>query len=317
MDKNFFESLANSIPETEQTNNHSVESSGTAFLTVKVDIDCKLYCDGDFLDLFEANKVKKILIPRGQHLMTIVSESFEDISEDQVIDAADAGNNYLLLVNNLKQRETEIREEQASKEEEKLRQKQEQARKEEELLRQKQEQEEKEKKGLNLISEVQKNNYQIEIRINRSVRVTRNDIVNLFSTALEGSSYLEASYNTEFYNTLLHAQTNGDSLEDKLADTLLNGGEIYFYDNHANGKLYNEKATLVNSNRGMYVLTLIDVVEGLERAASGTFNVVNDDDYLTRESFASLAEDYSPEFELSYADSLMQVILFNQLVYEN
>lgn len=314
MDKNFFESLASSIPETEQTNNHSVESLGTAFLTVKVDIDCKLYCDGDFLDLFEANKVKKVQIPRGQHLMTVESESFEDISEDHVIDAADAGNNYLLLVNNLKQRETEIREEQARKEEELLRQKQEQARKVEELLRQKQEQEEKENKGRNLITEVQKNNYQIEIRINRSVRVTRNDIVNLFSTALEGSSYLEASYNTEFYNTLSHAQTNGDTLEDKLADTLLNGGEIYFYDNYAEGELYRESAELVDGNRGMYVLTLIDVIEGLKRAASGTFQTNNDEEFARR-CFESYLEDYLEDFDLCNADALMQIILFNEIIY--
>ena len=110
MDKNYFESLKDSVQEPEKAD-YEVESLGTAFLTVKVDIDCKLYCDGDFLDLFEANKVKKVQISTGQHLMTVESESFEDISEDYVIDAADVGKNYLLLVNNLKQRETEIREE--------------------------------------------------------------------------------------------------------------------------------------------------------------------------------------------------------------
>ena len=125
MDKNYFESLKDSVQEPEKAD-YEVESLGTAFLTVKVDIDCKLYCDGDFLDLFEANKVKKVQISTGQHLMTVESESFEDISEDYVIDAADVGKNYLLLVNNLKQRETEIREEQARKEEELLRQKKEQ-----------------------------------------------------------------------------------------------------------------------------------------------------------------------------------------------
>jgi hypothetical protein len=65
MDNNYFEALANSIQEHEQPKSNSLNTSGQAFLTVKVDIDCKLYCDGDFLDLFEANKVKKITVPTG------------------------------------------------------------------------------------------------------------------------------------------------------------------------------------------------------------------------------------------------------------
>lgn len=32
--------------------------SDMAYLTAKIDINCKLYCDGDFLDLLEAGKVK-------------------------------------------------------------------------------------------------------------------------------------------------------------------------------------------------------------------------------------------------------------------
>lgn len=105
MDDKYFEALKNSIQSSEQSANTETDVSGNAFLTVKIDIDCKLYCDGDFLDLFEANKVKKIPIEVGQHLITVESEHCNGVSEDHVIDAIEARKNYLLLVNGMKQKE--------------------------------------------------------------------------------------------------------------------------------------------------------------------------------------------------------------------
>ncbi len=105
MDDKYFEALKNSIPDSGKSTNKDVNVPSQAFLTVKVDIDCKLYCDGDFLDLFEANKVKKISIETGQHLMTVESEHCDGVSEDHIIDAAEAGKNYLLLINGMTQKE--------------------------------------------------------------------------------------------------------------------------------------------------------------------------------------------------------------------
>lgn len=105
MDDKYFEALKNSIPNSEQSTNNVSNGSRQAYLTVKVDIDCKLYCDGDFIDLFEANRVKKISIEVGQHLMTIESEHCDGVSEDHVVDAAEVGKNYLLLVNGMKEKE--------------------------------------------------------------------------------------------------------------------------------------------------------------------------------------------------------------------
>jgi surface protein len=116
MDKDYFNSLKNSVQDSERPTGNSSNILGKAFLTVKIDVDCKLYCDGDFLDLFEANKVKKIPIETGQHLITIESEHYDGVSEDHVVDAAEAGKNYLLLVNGMKQKEMAIFQ-QASKEE--------------------------------------------------------------------------------------------------------------------------------------------------------------------------------------------------------
>jgi hypothetical protein len=105
MDDKYFEALKNSVPNSEQSTINVSNGSRQAYLTVKVDIDCKLYCDGDFLDLFEANRVKKISIEVGQHLMTIESEHCDGVSEDHVVDAAEVGKNYLLLVNGMKEKE--------------------------------------------------------------------------------------------------------------------------------------------------------------------------------------------------------------------
>ena len=93
--------LADSIQGLDQRSKENVSKSDMAFLIVKVDIDCKLYCDGDFLDLIEANKVKKIPIEVGQHLITIESENTEDVSEDREVSIEEAGKNYLLIVNGM------------------------------------------------------------------------------------------------------------------------------------------------------------------------------------------------------------------------
>ena len=102
----YFEKLANSLKETnvpqDATNKQKTDNQNqTAFVTIKVDINSLLYCDGDFLDLVEANKVKKVVIPIGQHLMTVVSEENKEISEDQLIDASELGKNYILLINGM------------------------------------------------------------------------------------------------------------------------------------------------------------------------------------------------------------------------
>lgn len=79
----------------------------TATLTVKADTDVWLYCDGEFVDEFEANKVKKTTIPTGQHILTIESAQYDDITEDREIDASDPNKTYTLLVKDMKVKEEE------------------------------------------------------------------------------------------------------------------------------------------------------------------------------------------------------------------
>ena len=105
MDKDYFNSLKNSVQDSERSVNNVINPTDQTLLTVKVDIDCKVYCDGDFLDLLEANKTKQFTIETGPHLITIESEKYEELVEDREIDAK--GRNNLVVVKDMKQKEHE------------------------------------------------------------------------------------------------------------------------------------------------------------------------------------------------------------------
>ena len=47
------------------------------------------------------------------------------------------------------------------------------------------------------------------------IDITHDDLVNLFSTALYGSSYLSAEYDEDFYNSIPNDKKEGDCYEDK------------------------------------------------------------------------------------------------------
>ena len=106
MDKDYFNSLKNSVQDSERSVNNVINSTDQTLLTVKVDIDCKVYCDGEFLDLLEANKTKQFTIETGPHLITIESEKYEELVEDREIDAK--GRNNLVVVKDMKQKEQEF-----------------------------------------------------------------------------------------------------------------------------------------------------------------------------------------------------------------
>ena len=155
----------------------------------------------------------------------------------------------------------------------------------------------------------------MQVRKNTEVlEITHDELVNLFSTALYGSSYLSAEYNKEFYNSLPKEKRIGDCFEDKLADCLLNGGEIYLYDEQSEGEVYSSVGE-ANEEEGytQYTITLVDVIEGLQKAANGTYKVANDSKWVA-ECFSDFEEE-GDGWDLYEADALMQIILFNELVY--
>ena len=146
--------------------------------------------------------------------------------------------------------------------------------------------------------------------------ITHDDLVNLFSTALYGSTYLDADYpNSDIYE-------EDDCYEDKLAKALLNGQTIVVRDTYAEGCVYGNLPHEIEGCEDdediadvAYEVTLEDVKKGLEKAGSGTFiiNFDGEKEFGVKAFDMFANEDLS--FDLVCADCLMQIIVFGELIY--
>ena len=161
------------------------------------------------------------------------------------------------------------------------------------------------------------------MKVSRKIIITEinhKDLVNLFSTALTGSDMLGCDYDKDFWNGIPEKKRKGQCFEDHIADVLLNGGKVYVYDYYANGELHNEKGTILDDDENgnaMYELTLQDIVNGLQRTAEGDFKW---DDPWERADAREKFDDYIDEgeygnFDLDGGEVLMQIILFNEIIY--
>ena len=146
--------------------------------------------------------------------------------------------------------------------------------------------------------------------------ITHDDLVNLFSTALYGSTYLDADYpNSDIYE-------EDDCYEDKLAKALLNGKTIVVRDTYAEGCVYGnlpheiegceEDEDIANV---AYKVTLEDVKKGLEKAGSGTFKINFDGEKEFGVKAFDMFANEDLSFDLVCADCLMQIIVFGELIY--
>ena len=152
------------------------------------------------------------------------------------------------------------------------------------------------------------------------LKITHDDLVNLFSTALFGNNWVSCEYDKDYYNSLTMGQVQGDCYEDKIADVLLNGGNIYLFDEYAEGECHNGKGEVIDGDEDgsvMYTINLDDVINGLEASFNGTFNHDNDNNMKSwvRECAEALAEDDAINLDLPMADALLQVIMFNEVIY--
>lgn len=146
--------------------------------------------------------------------------------------------------------------------------------------------------------------------------LTHDDLVELFSTALSGSSYLGADYEESI-------EYNEDAcFEDILANILLHGGCIKVNDYYSEGDVYGELPHELDEENECttYFVTYDDIKRGLERAADGTFNAGNDKwtkqtKRSARVSFDSFMDEDRCDFDLVGADILMQIILFDEIIY--
>ena len=138
--------------------------------------------------------------------------------------------------------------------------------------------------------------------------ITKDDLVNLFSIGLTGSSFLGCDYDKKAYQSLSDASED-DCIEDKLAKLLLAGHSIELWDMEAEpadhyGNLESHYRKVYGCMA--YKVTLEDIKKGLERifreggwGASYVMDLVED----------------NGGFDLDEAESVLQRIIFGQEIY--
>ena len=147
----------------------------------------------------------------------------------------------------------------------------------------------------------------MKIKIEKSIEYEH--IVNLFSTALYGNDAFACTYDKEFYNEECDPDED-DCFEDKIAKTLFKGGSVIVYD------MYSEEGDKAyGSNRNTFIskdfnghigypISLDDIINGAELAVKNGYE---------SRVIAWLNEDW--DFDLIYADCILQFIVYGDYIY--
>lgn len=77
--------------------------SGMVHVTVRVDADCFMQCDGEYVDIpLKAGQVCKTELPTGQHLLEFLSTENPNVKIEKMVDFPESGKNYLVVITELK-----------------------------------------------------------------------------------------------------------------------------------------------------------------------------------------------------------------------
>ena len=97
-----FSFLENAAPEQPKQPEKKPDT-GLANVTARVDADCFMQCDGEFVDVpLKAGQVTKTELPTGQHLLEFLSTENPNVKVEKMVDFPESGKNYLVVVNELK-----------------------------------------------------------------------------------------------------------------------------------------------------------------------------------------------------------------------
>lgn len=129
--------------------------------------------------------------------------------------------------------------------------------------------------------------------------IEHEELVNILSTALFGSSWFDAGYDRSVYESL--AEKNGDCFEDILADMLLAGHKITITDYEAEGESYSNKCVGINENDESADYE-IDIEDFLKVAS-------------TEEGYRLIQEVLSGDGDYYTADAFLQRVVFGEEVY--
>ena len=102
VDFSFLQNAAPPKPEEPKQPEQKPET-GLANVTVRVDADCFMQCDGEFVDVpLKAGQVTKTELPTGQHLLEFLSTENPNVKVEKMVDFPESGKSYLVVVNELK-----------------------------------------------------------------------------------------------------------------------------------------------------------------------------------------------------------------------
>ena len=97
-----FSFLQNAAPEQPKQPEQEPDT-GMANITIRVDADCFMQCDGEYVDIqLKAGQVTKTELPTGQHLLGFLSTENPNVKIEKMVDFPESGKNYLVVVNELK-----------------------------------------------------------------------------------------------------------------------------------------------------------------------------------------------------------------------
>ena len=143
-------------------------------------------------------------------------------------------------------------------------------------------------------------------------KIEQEDLVNLLCTATYGSDWLSITAPERTGVTI----EDGDCREDIWAKCLLAHHVIKCQDFNAEGETYGNLGRVIKKDESaVYFVGLGDIVRGLERCADGAFKSDDGSEKgWLRECWCALI-DQSEDFDYPMASALMQIIMFNELVY--
>ena len=143
--------------------------------------------------------------------------------------------------------------------------------------------------------------------------LSHEDLVNLLSTATNGSSWLSCTISQATRDAIKDLPHN--CREDVWAHALLNGFPIYLTDHQAEGETYGDRGSVNKDGTAVYRITLEDVIAGLQSALDGDF-APNDEDEVELAARCVLhLRDESFDFDATDAEILAQIIMFNSIIY--
>lgn len=97
-----FSFLQNAAPRQPEQPEQKPDS-GMAHVTVRVDADCFMQCDGEYVDIpLKAGQVCKTELPIGQHLLEFISAENPNVKIEKMVDFPESGKNYLVVITELK-----------------------------------------------------------------------------------------------------------------------------------------------------------------------------------------------------------------------